>query len=625
MTSQSLGPHANNAQSLIDTSGRDQLNEIADIELAKDEDSVTTLSVASSTEYALTAIAGINSSDAEQEAGRNEHLRSFRIPLPAKKRKADGSIVEKSESPQRAGSQALGKNALFKSANGPKSETYQRVLRASPIQSRSETRIAAIASGLAPENEIIAFQPVSNAVTSTVDEISRISLGKKEAADVDVISFEQNGHSLAYCTDDAVFLQKLPRTKGSRIEPPVKLYETIESNSSLAPSKRPKFRGLRFITPSHILLLQNKPGRTGTALLILRIAADSTSGRITLRKSLAKTTKSAVGLDVCALSPDSAGNFQVVIAVATQDSAIELLAIEFSPLTGIRRFITCGHLREVHNGPLTRIVFSNFIKPSTAANKTPPQVVRLASVGVDQTVVVHALHLRPWPTTSHNPRYVFQAPDAASTLQTALSVSVACFVIILVAFLMQVFCEIRGALPPTLNAASWLSPRLSSLIARPYPSASVPFEDASTSIASIIDAISSAPQAIPTDYTLPSLSDLQEQLSSHLAEAASSISASAELIADAAGEASGLKTPKAIVVRDTGAELSAEILHHDFDIVKEETLKKWEELSHSQKQSWKRRLIETGHWVEEQGEKVLKGVFFSELAGAVGAIAREGF
>jgi len=242
--------------------------------LAKDEDSVTTLAVASSTDTALTAIAGINSSVAEQEAGKNEHLRTFRIALP-RKRKADGSVVETSEKQQRhTGSQALGKTALFRSAQGPKNDTYQRVLRASPVQSAGEARISAIASGLAPENEIVTFQTVSNALTSAVDEISRISLGKNEAADVDVISVKDNGHVLAYCTDDAIYLQKLPTTKGSKIKPPVRMYQCPESTESTPSSQRPKFRALRLLTPKHILFLQNRPGRVGAGLGVLKISED---------------------------------------------------------------------------------------------------------------------------------------------------------------------------------------------------------------------------------------------------------------------------------------------------------------------------------------------------------------
>jgi len=83
-------------------------------------------------------------------------------------------------------------------------------------------------------------------------------------------------------------------------------------------------------------------------------------------------------------------------------------------------------------------------------------------------------------------------------------------------------------------------------------------------------------------------------------------------------ENSELETPKAIIVREDGVgEVSTE-LSHDAELVQQETLKKWESLSDAQKKSWKRKLVDTGYWAESQGENVLKGILFSELAGVVG-------
>lgn len=610
---------------MIDTSRRDELHEIAEIDLPKDEDSVSTLAVASSTEHALTAIAGINSSVVEQESGRNEHWRTFRIPLPQRKRKADGSPVEKMESR----SQPLGKSALFKSANGPKNDTYQRVLRVSPTKSKSEARLAVVASGLAPENEVIVVQPVSNALTSTIDELSRISLGRSEAADADVFCVEGNGHSLAYCTDHAVFVQQLPRTKGSQIGDPVKVFETS------APSKKPKFRAIRFINSTHILLLQNTFDRSGASLLILKLNQDLSAGKMTLRKQLARTTKSAVGMDICNLSANPQGEIQSVIAVAGQDSSIELVTLDYKPNTGIRRFTPYVHLPSVHAGPLTRLTFSTFLPPATPipedSKPPPPQVIRLASVGVDQTVVLHTLRLSPHPATSRTPRYVLSPSGTTSDiLQTALTTTVAIAVMLLVALLMQAFCEIRGVLPPTLNAASYLPARVSSAIVNPYmigggggggdgDAPSTASASAASAVESIISAISAAPSSIPTIIpTSPpswSLSDLQSQLAALLASAADSAEYSAEEGEEAVQAA-------AIVVRDTGSEVSAE-LRRGAELVRDETVRKWEELTERERRGWRERLQEAGHWVEGQGEKVLKGILFSELAGVVGAAAAE--
>lgn len=608
-----------NKISLIDTSPREQLREIADVELAKNEDSVTTLAIASSSDTALTAFAGINSSAADQAAGKNQHLRSFRIGLPARKRKADGSTVEAQEKTPAAGSgtQALGRTAVFTSAKGTKNDTYQRVLRFSPFRKDASThRLAAIASGLAPENEIVVFRPTHSPTPK--DEVSRIRLGKREAADVDLTTSgsSDKDHILAYCTDDEVFVQQLPGGSLAKPDAPRSLYQTSESTTSLPTNKRPRFRALRFLTPRHLLLVQNLPNRTGVFLLILKIDKDYSQAQITVRKKLSKAIKAAVGLDVCPLTESEKGEKQLVIAVASQNSFIELLTIDYSPESGLRTFRPYTVLEEVHNGPLTRLVFSNYIGPSLPVTKdTGPQSIRLASVGVDQFVTVHYLPLRPYPAGSNKtPRYVLVPPVKSEYIQTTFSVLVALVVVAIVAFLMQAFSEIRGAVPPILGATDWLSPRVQSLIARPYIFAdSIPHAQTHISLAA-----ESATQKLKDAMTqLPGVDDVKESVEN----AASDLG---QKLADLVESNSELETPKAIVIRDAGVgEISTE-LHQDAELIKGEALKKWEELSESQKKGWKRKLKDAGHWAENQGESVLKGILFSQLAGVVGEFARGG-
>ncbi|KAI1622937.1 hypothetical protein EDD37DRAFT_449197 [Exophiala viscosa] len=598
-----------NKISLIDTSRRDQLTEVVDVELVKGEDSVTSLAVSDSLASCLTAFAGINSSVAAQDAGKNEHLRSFRIPLPAKKRKADGTTVNGAEKPtsQPQSSQALGRTALFKSARGTKNETYQRVLRFSPVKTLGQSRIAAIASGLAPENEIIVFQPTPTPTQK--DEISRIDLGKREAADLDlnVNVGEKEGHVLAYCTDDEVFIQQIPAS--FRPASPMSLYRTTESTTSLPPSKRPKFRAVRFLSPRYLLLLQNRPGRTGADLLILRITNDLSQSRISLRKRLHSSTKAAVGLDVCQLTRSSLNEYQVIVAVAGQSgdaSSIELLTIDYSD-AGVGTFRPYTLLRNVHSGPLTRIVFSNFIGPTLPVTKElPAQSIRLASVGVDMNVLVHYLPLRPYPSSSKNPRYVLTPPGRSEAMQTTFSVFVALVVVSIVAFLMQAFCEIRGVVPPMLGAPNWLTPSMRNLVARPWMFgeniSSVAYSDIPVAAHSAAEKVKEAIVEIPSGIA-NAASDLKQYL-----------------LHDLIQRNSQLETPKAIIVREANlGELSAEVAA-DADLIQRETIKKWEELSETDQKSWKQKLIDAGHWAEAQGENVLKGIFFSQLTGAVGNI-----
>jgi hypothetical protein len=46
--------------------------------------------------------------------------------------------------------------------------------------------------------------------------------------------------------------------------------------------------------------------------------------------------------------------------------------------------------------------------------------------------------------------------------------------------------------------------------------------------------------------------------------------------------------------------------------------KRWDELSQKEQALWKDRLMEAGEWTAGQGENILKSIFFSEVAGAVG-------
>lgn len=192
--------------------------------------------------------------------------------------------------------------------------------------------------------------------------------------------------------------------------------------------------------------------------------------------------------------------------------------------------------------------------------------------------MVHTLPLRPAKNKISS--YVLASPETSDVRQTIFSVSMAAFVIAIAAFLLQAFSEIRGAAPPTLGAADWLHPQLKQLIYRPYIFADSPL------IPSEVPVVATAKQK------------LHELVEEH---------ASAE-------------TPKAIVVRDEGnGQLSTEVRHDD-EVVQEETLKRWEDLHEHEKEGWKQKLSEAGHWTSSQGENVLKGVLFSELAGIVGGM-----
>jgi hypothetical protein len=508
--------------------------------------------VAQSTETSINVIAGINGSRNQVAANDNRHCRSIVI-----QRQAEGKA------------EVIGETSFFKSSTAVKKETYQRITRIGRRKENAgESQIAAIASGLAPEGEIIVFNPETKA------ELARIDLKEKEAVDLDISQGEDTTSAdlLTFCTDAEVFVQQISSKKAGLTDKPVLIYESPLAKSA---TTRPKNRLLRFIFGGqYVLLVQNQ--RAGAELLIIKLnASEGVSGDVILQKRLGTISK-AVSLAVCSLSQTSDGEYQTVIAVAGNSGSIEILTIERKE-NRLSRFLPFVALKAVHSTPPTALSFSRFNPPPMTGEIQSPSI-QLASTSAGGEVVVHTLPLRPAKNKISS--YVLASPETSDVRQTIFSVSMAAFVIAIAAFLLQAFSEIRGAAPPTLGAADWLHPQLKQLIYRPYIFADSPL------IPSEVPVVATAKQK------------LHELVEEH---------ASAE-------------TPKAIVVRDEGnGQLSTEVRHDD-EVVQEEMLKRWEDLHEHEKEGWKQKLSEAGHWTSSQGENVLKGVLFSELAGIVGGM-----
>lgn len=609
-----------NRISLLDTSKRTAIKEVADIELAHDEDSVVSLAVAHSNAQALIAYAGINSSDKDQQAGRNEHFRSFKVPLPARRKKNinDPAPAATTVAP----TQALARAAIFRAAAGPKNECYQRILRlsppifeSSPADEKSESsekklkrRLATVASGLASHNEVVTF-PVTDG-SSSPEIFARTSLGKSEASDVDLVNVDDSGSSyvLAYATDTELYVQQLSNSKKAAIADPIKVFETKTS-----PEGRTKIRAIRFLSLHYVVLLQNRPNRTGVEVNVLRLCKDFTQAQPTLIKSV-KNMKQAVGLDTCTLSEGQDGTQQFVVAVAGQDSSLQILTLDWIAGQGLSQFRLYADIVDLHRGPITRIAFSHFIPPDLpVTGNTLPQYLRLASVGVDKNVVVQTLPLQPSPPTGSGktmPRYVLTPPSEfkANFLRLLMGLNV----IVLVIAILISFLELRGAIPPVIGATKYLPKDWQQRYGRSYgyahdvPGPVIP--DSLPAVESMIDRIklSEATAVIEKlesmQSAIPSMEEAQDTL--------------ADLVSRSKEEA---QKNQAIIVRDLehlSGEIAAE-LKHEAEVVREGTLKKWESLTQKEQKTWKQKLKAAGQWTEHQGEAVLKGVFFGQLAGAV--------
>ena len=591
------------------------------------------MAYAQSTEQWGTAFAGINSSTAEQQKGKNEHLRSFLLEYPARRKTgADGEALEAEKATEyKGGTQALGKASLFTPSDAKAKETFQRVLRLSKKKKDNGPRLGAVATGLAPIGEIVFFA-ADTSRPGPNDIKGRIKLEEKqEAADVDIISLEgddsqQEGKfRVAYCTDYEVYVTDVDYGKkdnGSQ-ETIQNIYGTPHPDAFASNMARPKFRCLRFLTPTLLLLLQNKVSGKGAELLLLEI-----SGALILRKSLHKRIKSATAMSIALLPAASYSQIdQHAIAVAGADTSITILTVDrfTSSPYGKVKFRPHSFLPSVHPTSITSLAFSTFNPPGTSWNTTPPQYLKLSSTSIANTCVVHTLPLTPHPSPPQKDKpmhYLLKAPVRSSLTQNTISTLVALLAIGIGALFLQAFTEIRGGTPEYLGAKGWLSKPVHDWIARPYM-----FEDGYLSAASshakftsetVKTSLSAASEAIqtPLDAVQSATKNAQQKLGLRDLLKRRDIGSD---FTDNGNEGTD------VLVRHSPTEgeetvLSAELSNSISAIEGKHKAKRWEELKEHEKEAWKKRLIDAGEWTASEGEAVLKGVFFSGLANAVGGI-----
>lgn len=611
--------------------------ETTEIQLSRDEDSVTSMAVANASEDSVVTLAGINSSMAEQKRDNNQHLRSFKLDLPGKGR---GNVETATAT---AESNMLSRASLFRTKGAKAgSDTYQRVVRLSPWKGDGAMtpRVAAITTGLAPSGEIVFFQATSKPTES--DVIGRIQLGdKEEAEDVDITDMggekKDGKFRVAYTNGIDMFTCQISSATRVNASPEVSCVYTTPLPDGEKGRSRPKFRTLRFLSPTSLLLLQNAPDRNGSELIVLDLPLpdekEKKPATIVRRKKLRRTIKIGLGLDVCNLgaSPETQQQ-QTVIAVTGSDQSIEVLTLEYDPRKGYGKIQPYTSLHDVHPFSMTKICFSTFTPP---AHPITPEVglqyVKLASVSMGNTVVVHTLPLSPFPATSRTPRYVLAIPEPWTNLLSFTAV----LAILIVAVLLQGVMEIRGGSPSYLGVSEWLPPHLRDIVAGPAATLP-PVKSIDDPLASITPASSSppssfsSPSSATTTTTIPVIPNTPRQSLRDLLHARQDIEPNADIVPS---------TPSNIVLvrcttSDDGLtdEVVIETLPTDSEEMEEEepeqqksrsNMRAWEQLGEEQKTIWKQRLINAGHWTVEEGEAILTGVLFSEYCGLIGGLVRD--
>ncbi|KAI9762642.1 MAG: hypothetical protein M4579_000260 [Chaenotheca gracillima] len=597
-----------NKITLLGTGSQSELAQLGEAELSRDEDSVTSLAIVRrSSADAVLALAGINSSTVAQETGKNEHLRNFAINYPPRRERTIDEVeaeAESSKEPKPVEIAELSRASLFAPSSSNSKETYQRILRLSTLRQRdnSAPRLGAIATGLAPEGEaeIVLFDTKAKSVTSR-SVVGRISLKDQEAADVDIIESGDGEYQVAYCIDYEAYIYKPGQDSGAskdnpELANPKPIYIIPFPDTFAYEHSRPHFRALRFLTPSLVLMVQNYAHRSGVELLVVKLGKGM--GEVIRRKRLHRSMKAAVSLDVSVLDDNKGQEKQFVVAVAGQDISIALLTLKYSTRKGLGKFKSYAVLRNVHPVQITKICFSNFIPPShPISSATLPQYLKLASVSMGNTVIVHTFPLVPIPFRSKTPHYVLSSPS--QTPRTALAIVVALLATVFSAFIFQAFVEIRGGTPPYLGAVDYLHPRVSKFMARPY----------------VMDTLST------TTVTVPAGTPKAE------------IPAAETPVADAPSDEQDMKPDieKLQELRQSLGEDAALILKHgpdgvnlDLDHTGKQAHKhgkSWEDLAHDERARWRERLGGAAGWTLEEGQAILKGIVFSEVGAQVGQAA----
>lgn len=459
----------------------------------------------------------------------------------------------------------LSRTALFTTKS---QDTYQRLLRLTePFP--GVPQLGAVATGFAKEAQIALFDVAAgNNVAPRPRGVLDLN---KEAVDLDVIQINEDTYQLIYCDDHSLYTLDVSKssTASPKLEP--KCIYTMPTDDT-----RPSFRCIRYLSPNFIAAVANLPRPGGIILYGFRLpkaGKSETPARIAVNTKLPKRAGAkATGLTVANLSPVSSpggkqGDAQFVIAVASNDFSIHLYTLDHQVVGDIDALANLFPLRELKNvqpAMITNICFSRFVPPKSATARV--QYLKLASTSVSNSAVVHSIALkktfdRPAKIKRggppRHPRFVVEAKSQAPSF-TGLMLGFAMVALVL-AVLFQGVLEIKGFSKPVVGGHNWLP---------------------------------SSWHAVPHSPPVPHSGFLTQLL-----------------------EERNIARRENIVLLDS--EHPGEInVAQDHD----GSAKAWHDLDPEQKKLWKERLRKSGHWAEDMGEAIFKGVLFGEIAGVVAGI-----
>ncbi|KAI1000430.1 hypothetical protein K3495_g7765 [Podosphaera aphanis] len=446
-----------NKITLLDASKGEDLTKVAEIKLSQDDDNPTSLAVGR--DHLI--YAGVNSHPSVIKAGQNLHLRVYEAKEVETHGNREIRISEKS------------KYSLFSKAE---LDIYQRITRFTRPFS-GQAQLGVITTGLAEESEIVLFDTASRQEPKLRTRLR----STRETMDVDLIQISATDYQLAYCDEYAVYTKKIPAVVENEDSDCIYLDAPPLDRRV---SKSTTIRALRWLTKDYLILLVNYYGNRGVMLQILGIPSGGKGqGRLAQNIHLPSRVTKATGLTVADLNPpQQPGKFpdqsQFLIAVAGHDKSLYLFRIDATIENGVSKlsnFARFRSFRDVHPLQITAIAFSNPQSVLADSMFASTRVVRLASVGICNTVAVHTLTLHPIPLAARDdknktPRYVVNPPFRIATKANAAWLSF--MIVVLTAIFIQAVFEIRGATPAYLGARERVPLRWQEALRRHSPTIS---------------------------------------------------------------------------------------------------------------------------------------------------------
>ncbi|KAI0014066.1 hypothetical protein F4779DRAFT_560548 [Xylariaceae sp. FL0662B] len=561
------GPGRNgvgNKITLLDASDPISLSQVAELELSPNEDNVTTLAVGPRKDRNLTVYAGVNSSPEDIKGGKNEHFRLLGINQPGKAAKSSGVRISE-----------VARDALFVHKDA---SAYQRLLRLShPYDNFPQ--LGAAATGLSKQPEIALFD-VPSSGGGRWKSRGRLDI-PKEAMDLDVIQTSPDKYQLSYCTDHEIFVVEVSKEEVS--EPRCVFTIAPEEGQTAKAS----FKSLRYLTPGFLITVVNKPSSQGVALHGYRLPAEEEeNARLSIRAKLPKGVSKATGIAVRNLCPpssttDKRDETQFVVAVAGNDASISLFTLEHKSASKVDVLADLAPfqvLKSVHPSNITGLSFSSF-SPSKSSKTAPELSVKLASVAVGFTTVVHSIPLKKYidksaPARKGGPpkpsRYVVALKSKGESPVTAITLITV--VMLILAIVGQTYLEAKGVTKPFLGVNNYLPSSWTTPIRKVPATGDKTIED----LLAGVNVHHSQPLVIRNDEA-------------------------------------GAVGPEGLPDLQVGV--------HDEEVHGPATA--WEELNPRDQHLWKERLKKSGHWVESMGETIFRGVLFGEIGGAIGNIVGE--